>query len=86
MSHHPSGSQQGHGTLGPLRREAVGGPTTGPKCEAANNAAPREHHKREVFRQTECEKPGLFLTIMDEFDIGQRSSDQMGGGKSLCPR
>ena len=55
MSHHPSGSWQGHhGTLGPSRREAVGGPTTRPKCEAANNAAPREHQNREVFRQTDC--------------------------------
>ena len=41
-----------HGTLGPLRREAVGGPTTRPKGEASDNDAPHEHHKREVFRQT----------------------------------
>ena len=26
---------------------------------------------------------GLFITIMDEIDTGQRSSDQMGEGKSL---
>ena len=41
-----------HDTLGPLRREAVGGPTTRPKGEASDNDAPQEHHKREVFRQT----------------------------------
>ena len=37
-------------------------------------------------RNSECERPGIFITIMDEINIGQRSSDQMGASKSLCLR
>ena len=28
----------------------------------------------------------LFITIMDEINTGQRIGDQVGEGKSLCPR
>ena len=30
--------------------------------------------------------PGIFITVMDEVDIGQWSSDQVGEGKSMCLR
>ena len=66
MNHHPSGSRQGHPRhLGPLRREAVGGPTARPNGEAADNAAPQEHHKREVFRQT----LSLFSVLCSLFSV-----------------
>ena len=43
-------------------------------------------NKRTFRRNSECERPGLFITVMDEIDIGRRSRDQMGEGKSLCLR
>ena len=42
--------------------------------------------KRTFRRNSKCERPGTFITIMDEIDIGERSSDQMGEGKSMCLR
>ena len=42
-----------HGTLGPLRRKAVGGPTPTPEMAKSrcNDASPRQHNTH-VFRQT----------------------------------
>ena len=52
--------------------------------------------RRTFRRKSECEIPRpclklrakqeIFITIMDEINIGQRSSDQMGEGKRLCLR
>ena len=42
--------------------------------------------KEQSEENFECERPRTFITIMDEINIGQRSSDQMGEGKSLCLR
>ena len=43
-------------------------------------------NKRTFRRNSECGRPGIFVTIMDEINIGQRPSDLMGEGKSLCLR
>ena len=38
-------------------------------------------------KTVKCSMPiGIFITIMDEINMGQRSSDQMGESKSLCLR
>ena len=43
--------------------------------------------KKTTFRRnSECERIGTFITIMDGVNVGQRSIDQVGEGRSLCPR
>ena len=39
--------------------------------------------ERTFWRNSECEKPGLFITIMDEINTVKRQSDQVGEGKNL---
>ena len=38
------------------------------------------------WRISECGMPGIFITIMNEINIGQWSSGQVGEGKSMCLR
>ena len=56
------------------------------QIENVFNITPRIMKKRTFRRNSECERPGIFITIMEEIDIGQRSSDRMGEGKRLCLR
>ena len=42
----------------------------------------REHSEEILI----CGMPGIFITIMDEINVGQRSSGQVGEGKSMCLR
>ena len=39
-----------------------------------------------VWRNSECGMPEPFITIMREMNVGKWSGDQMGKGKSICPR
>ena len=39
--------------------------------------------QRTFRRNSDCETPGTFITIMDEINIGQRSSDQLGEKQKL---
>ena len=58
MGHHPVGpGKDTHGTLGPLRREAVGGPINAPWGEVTHNDGALRRDKRHIFRQTKFEKP-----------------------------
>ena len=41
-----------HGTLGPLRRNAVGGPINAPQGEVTHNDGALKRDNRQVFRQT----------------------------------
>ena len=45
-----------------------------------------EVDKGTFWRNSECGMPGIFITIMDEINIGQWSSGQVGEGKSMCLR
>ena len=51
-----------HGTLGPLRRKAVGGPINAPQGEVTHNDGALKRDNRQVFRQTKSEK-SFTLTI-----------------------
>ena len=44
-----------HGTLGPLRRKAVGGPINAPQGEVTHNDGALKRDNRQVFRQTQLE-------------------------------
>ena len=44
------------------------------------------NYKRTFRRNSECERPGISITITNDIDIDQQSSDQMGDAKKLCPR
>ena len=53
MSHHPVvRGKDTHGTLGPVRGKAVGGPNKAPKGEVTRHDASLNHDNRQVFRQT----------------------------------
>ena len=59
VTHHPGWvitpvgpGKDTHGTLGPLRRKAVGGPNNAPKGEVTRHDALLEQDNRQVFRQT----------------------------------
>ena len=45
-------SKDTHGTLGPLRRKAVGGPINAPQGEVTHNDGALRHDNRQVLRQT----------------------------------
>ena len=51
-----------HGTLGPFRRKAVGGPINAPQGEVTHNDGVLERDNRQVFRQTTCEF--VFLAVL----------------------
>ena len=38
----------------------------------------------ELWRDSECEMAGIFITVLGEISIISRSSDQVGKGKSVC--
>ena len=42
--------------------------------------------KKTFRRNSECVRLGICVTIVKEINIGLRSGDQMGEGKSLCQR
>ena len=42
--------------------------------------------KRTFWRDSECETPGMFISILGKIGIVSCSSDQMGKGKSVCLR
>ena len=48
------------------------------ECVQHHSKIHEKKHSEEILKVR-----GLFITIMDEIDIGKRSSDQMGEGKSL---
>ena len=54
MSHHSSGSRQGHPryTLAVTTGKAVGGPINAPQGEVTHNDGALRYDKRQVFRQT----------------------------------
>ena len=93
MSHHPSGSRQGHPQYTkPLRRKAVGGPNNAPQGEVTHNDGALRRDNRQVFRQTEtlkmvdgmrCELrqfPGrvVFMSMYGDIVCGE------GGNGELC--
>ena len=47
-----------HGTLGPLRRKAVGGPINASQGEVTHNDGALKRDNRQVFRQTESVRSG----------------------------
>ena len=72
-----------YGTLGPLRREAVGGPNTAPKGEVTRHDASRKHDKTLVFRQTECQGGEKFK----QAQTSDRSDhDTPKGSQMMSPR
>ena len=56
-----------NGTLGPLRRKAMGGTINAPQGEVTHNDGSLKRDKRQVFRQTE---PGKFL--FSEFKVSKK--------------
>ena len=55
----PGPGKDTHGTLGPLRRMAVGGPINAPQGEVTHNNGARRRDKRRLFRQTGAVKGDL---------------------------
>ena len=47
---------------------------------------PQKLIKGTFWRNSECGMPGIFITIMDEINFGERSSGHVGEGKSMCLR
>ena len=63
MAHHPGcvitpvgPGKDTHGTLGPVRGKAVGGPNNAPKGEVTRHDASLNHDNRQVLRQKESER------------------------------
>ena len=59
VAHHPGRvitpvgpGKDTHGTLGPVRGKAVGGPINAPMGEVTRHDASLKHDNRQVFRQT----------------------------------
>ena len=45
-----------------------------------------EIDKGTVWRNSECETLGVFITFLGKVEIGQWSSGKVGEGESMCPR